>query len=416
MNNEKRVISLAALGGMLELYDFAVYGFFSVYFAKQFFPANNAYMTILETYMVFFLGFILRPIGGILFSHIGDEFGRKRVLVYTIFIMGMSSVGIACLPTYAEIGVASPLLLLFCRLVQGLALGGELPTTYVYISESLPQKKAIAFGFVMAGIFCGYLLASLTNYVLTHVFTLTELGSYVWRIPFAIGGVICFISYKVRKSLRETPAFEAIMNKPKLPIVYLLKNYWDKVILGVIFSATQQVFSIVAIIYGPTYLHVILHMQMSVISAVLPCAIMLTIIMIIASGFICNRYHNVHKLLLLALFTNVVAVPLCYYLFSINVNIFVCYGLLMIAHGFIALLIPLYLTMLFPTNIRLSGVALSYNISVASFGGLAPIIITTLIKQTGMMFITPVIYIMVFIFLSFIGVVSIQKRIAKEPA
>ena len=129
MNKEERkIVGLAALGGMLELYDFAIYGMFAVYFAHQFFPSTNAYTAILETYMVFSLGFILRPLGGIIFSHIGDEYSRKNVLVYTILIWG-ASVGIAFLPTYATIGMAAPLLLLLFRLLQGLAIGGEVPTT-----------------------------------------------------------------------------------------------------------------------------------------------------------------------------------------------------------------------------------------------------------------------------------------------
>ena len=140
-NEEKKIVRLAALGGMLEFYDFIIYGIFSVYFAQQFFPSGNPLLAVVKSYIVFILGYIARPIGGIFFSHIGDEQGRKRVLIITIVLMGVSSLGIGLLPTYDQIGIAAPLLLLTLRLVQGLALGGELPSTYVYISESMPQKK-----------------------------------------------------------------------------------------------------------------------------------------------------------------------------------------------------------------------------------------------------------------------------------
>ena len=155
---------------------------------------------------------------------------------------GVSSVGIALLPTYATIGMAAPLLLLACRLLQGLAIGGELPTTFVYISESMPNKRILAFGITMTGVFSGYLFAAAINYVLTRWFDTNQLNNFAWRIPFALGGLVCFISYKIRKTLRETKEFQEIMNKPRLPLVLFAKNYTPQVGAGAIFSATQQVF------------------------------------------------------------------------------------------------------------------------------------------------------------------------------
>lgn len=394
--NETKIIGLSALGGMLELYDFAIYGTFSIYFAHQFFPSDNPYTVILQTYMVFLLGFILRPIGGLLFSHIGDEYGRKKVFIATIFIMGISSLGIACLPTYNHVGLIAPVLLLVCRLLQGLALGGELPTTYVYISESLPNKRIIAFSITMAGIFSGYLLASLINYILIHTFNNIQLNVFAWRIPFAIGGIICFISYQVRKSLHETPEFKNILNKPKLPIIYLLKNHWVQVLIGMIFSGSQQVFSVVAIIYMPTYLKTMVHLPSAEIGNLLPLALITTITTIVISGYWFSKYKNLNNLILWVLIINTLTIPLFYYLIAMQISVLVGYLLLMIVHGLVGLLVPLYITTLFPSNIRLSGVALCYNLSIISFAGFAPIIITELISKCNLLVTGPSIYIVIF--------------------
>lgn len=410
MNKEERkIVGLAALGGMLELYDFAIYGMFAVYFAHQFFPSTNTYTAILETYMVFSLGFILRPLGGIIFSHIGDEYGRKNVLVYTILIMGVSSVGIALLPTYATIGLAAPLLLLACRLLQGLAIGGELPTTFVYISESMPNKRILAFGITMTGVFSGYLFAAAINYILTRCFDTSQLNDFAWRIPFALGGLVCFISYKIRKTLRETKEFQEIMNKPRLPLVYLLKNYTPQVGAGAIFSATQQVFSILAIIYMPTYLRSILHISQDAINSMLPVALVVSVVTIAVAGIAFRHLLNLPRLMMFSLVINLLIVPLAYYLI-VNQYPFSGYILLMFGHAFIGLMIPLYLTTLFPANIRLSGVAMSYNLSVATFGGLAPVLVTTLIKQTQAIYLTPVLYILAFIVASTILVAIFSSK------
>ncbi len=410
MNKEERkIVGLAALGGMLELYDFAIYGMFAVYFAHQFFPSTNTYTAILETYMVFSLGFILRPLGGIIFSHIGDEYGRKNVLVYTILIMGVSSVGIALLPTYATIGLAAPLLLLACRLLQGLAIGGELPTTFVYISESMPNKRILAFGITMTGVFSGYLFAAAINYILTRCFNTSQLNDFAWRIPFALGGLVCFISYKIRKTLRETKEFQEIMNKPRLPLVYLLKNYTPQVGAGAIFSATQQVFSILAIIYMPTYLRSILHISQDAINSMLPVALVVSVVTIAVAGIAFRHLLNLPRLMMFSLVINLLIVPLAYYLI-VNQYPFSGYILLMFGHAFIGLMIPLYLTILFPANIRLSGVAMSYNLSVATFGGLAPVLVTTLIKQTQAIYLTPVLYILAFIVASTILVAIFSSK------
>lgn len=410
---EKKILGLSALGGMLELYDFAIYGTFAIYFSKLFFPSDNSYITLLETYMVFMLGFILRPVGGLLFSHLGDEFGRKKVLVFTILLMGVSSIGIACLPTYGQIGITATILLLCMRLLQGLAVGGELPTTFVYISESMTNKRILAFGITMTGVFSGYLFAALINFIMTELMTKEQIIAYGWRIPFLIGGIICFISFKIRQSLRETKAFQEIMSKPKLPLLQLFRQYKMRVVAGVILSATQQVFSVVGIMYMPSFFSTILKLDSQQISNLMPLALFASVVTILSLGIWFRRTNNYYKLLVVFLVVNIIFVPIAFYLMC---NSFATSGyvLFMIVHALVGMMVPLYITLLFPTNVRLSGVAVSYNISIAAFGGTAPLAITMLIKNTGHIFAVPVLYLSVFFVLALIATLLISRRLFSE--
>jgi MFS family permease len=295
------------------------------------------------------------------------------------------------------------------RLLQGLAVGGELPTTFVYISESMSSKRLLAFGITMAGVFCGYLFAAIINFIMTKTFSKEALNDYAWRLPFAIGGIVCFVSYHIRKTLRETKAFQEVMNKPKLPVVYLIKNFKPQIIAGIFFSATQQVFSIVGIIYMPSYMNAILKLDTAYISNLLPCALIATVIIIAAVGIYFNKLQNVYKLMLTSLILNLLIVPVVFFLISSKLHIISGYIILMALHGLIGLMIPLYITLLFPTNIRLSGVALCYNVSVATFGGTAPIIITTLLKETSLIYLVPVAYILIFVGLSILFTIATKK-------
>ncbi|MDD3266637.1 MAG: MFS transporter [Burkholderiales bacterium] len=396
---EKRVLLLSSLGGMLELYDFAIYGAFATYFAKQFFPNQDGFIGILETYMVFLLGFILRPIGGMIFSHIGDEKGRKKVLVYTVFLMGISSLGIAILPTYAQIGIVAPVLLMLMRMLQGLAVGGELPTTFVYISEYMPNKRIFAFSVVMGGVFSGYLLASLVNFILSEICTEDFIYQYGWRIPFVIGSVLCLLSFKIRKSLHETDAFEQIKTKEKFPILMVLRQHKIPLIAGAFMSAAQQVFSVVGIIYMPTYLNKLLNVSNTLIAQISTMGLFLFVLMIIILGvYFKNKSTNLVKILLCGLLINIITIPLAFY--SMKHNLFVLgYSLLLLPHSIFGLFIPLCITLLFPANVRLSGVSLSYNISIVIFAGTAPLLITALINYTQLTFFAPAMYMILFLIL-----------------
>jgi MFS family permease len=400
-NEEKKIVRLAALGGMLEFYDFIIYGVFSVYFAQQFFPGGNSLLAIIKSYVIFILGYIARPIGGILFSHIGDEYGRKKVLIITIVLMGISSLAIGLLPTYEQIGIIAPLLLLLLRLIQGLAIGGELPSTYVYISESLPDKQGTAFGLTMFGVNSGLLLGMVANQLLTTLFSSEELIAYGWRIPFIFGGMLCIISYHIRKTLGETSAFNTIHDKPAFPLATLLKEHLPQLLTGIAITAIMSGLVVLAIIFMPTYLNEMLHLNTQFIGRIMPVIMLFNVMAIYLTGKIANRVAP-STILNYLLLLSAVFIPISYWLISVSTNHFLLsVGLIIlgILEGIAAMIVPLIICSLFTTSIRLTGVAFCYNIGFTLFGGIAPVLVSTLISMGYNVYMIPVLYLL--------GIVSI---------
>lgn len=399
---ERTIISLAALGGMLEFYDFIIYGIFSVYFAPQFFPNHDHYITIIQSYLIFISGYIARPVGGIIFSYIGDEFGRKKVLISTIIMMGLASLGIGFLPTYAQWGQSAPILLLILRLIQGLAIGGELPSTYVYISETITKQQAIAFGLTMSGVNSGLLLGMLINFLLNHALTHQQLTDFGWRLPFIFGGCICLVSYQIRKKLHETAIFKKNHDIPAFPMLYVFKNCTQEFLSGIRLVSLMSSLVVLTIIYMPTYLSEVLALDTTRISHYMAFFMLVNVLAIYCSGRIAHYmkpFEFVKKLLLIAC----LGIPLAYSLLRWN-QIALSFSILAVIQGAAAMITPYAITGLFESKIRLTGVALSYNIGFTLFGGLAPLIITSVIRAGYDPYLAPVCYLLVMIVICWSGV------------
>lgn len=409
---EKKTITLASLGGMLENYDFVIYGIFSVYFANQFFPDDNGLVAIIKSYLIFILGYVARPVGGLIFSRLGDEQGRKKVLTITVALMGSASLGIGLLPTYEQIGIYAPILLLCLRLLQGVAHGGELPSMLVYVSECMPNKRALAIGMSMAGVNIGLLLGMLANFILNIVLSEEQILEYGWRIPFICGFVICFVSYKIRKTLHESAVFENIPNKTHHPVKLIFTNHINTVLAGVFTVATMACMAVAALIFMPTYLHQIVGLDNKTISQIMPLAILAEVLAIYFTGVFANNKPLI-PIFKKLLFTALAIVPIGYFLIC---NGYVLFGTILITAitGCISLATPLFLTYLFEPKIRFTGVALCYNLSFAIFGAIAPILISFGINMGIKMEFAPTVLIYTMIAICFIGLYFATKSSFKQ--
>jgi|SRR6185437_12351855 len=407
---QKQIILLSAIGGMLEYYDFAIYSLFAVYFAHQFLPSSDPLLLIIASYSVFLTGYIARPLGGILFSHIGDEIGRKTVLIITMVIMGVASLSIGLLPTYSQIGILAPILLLFFRLIQGLAIGGELPSVIVYVTESMPDKRGFGVGGIYTGTISGLIPGMLINFVIIHYLSIDQINSFGWRIPFILGGLLCFIAYQVRKKLHETKAFQRIKEKDKFPFIELLRHHFKEVVIGAALGSIMAVPLALVSVFMPTYLHKIVGLPMRGISSAILIATIISAVSVYLMGALANKF-NLVKLIIGSTILVIIAAIFCYYGIAHSYNLTLSIGIFAIFQGAIITLPPIFMSYLFPAHVRLSGVALSYNIASVIFVGLTPIIVTSIIGKTGWVFVAPVLWLMFVAVISIIAALKAKKYI-----
>jgi MFS family permease len=385
---------LSAMGGLLEFYDFSVYSLFAVYFATQFFPSTDKFAAIMATYAVFLIGYVIRPIGGIIFSHIGDEIGRKTVLILTMVLMGMASLGIGFLPTYASIGIWAPILIVLLRLLQGLAIGGELPSTIVYVTESIPEQRGFAIGATFTGALAGLIPGMLLNIVMTHTLTTEQLNAFGWRIPFIIGGLLCFIAYQIRRKLHETSAFMAIKKHDKFPLFELFRHHLGKLIIGIGLIAIIATPIMLVLLFMPTYLMKILNLSADAVSNAIFLITIFSVISVYIAAVL-TKYCSTVSLMKFSLIGIVIGAALCYFMLSHQHNVVVAMIVFTLFQGMlITFPLPL-LGVLFPVQIRLTGVALSYNLAFVLFGGLTPIIVIALIQKTHMAYMVPFLWLFV---------------------
>lgn len=402
---QKKIVFLSSLGGMLEFYDFTIYGLFAGYFSTQFFPSDNKLITIIASYSVFLIGYIARPLGGIIFSHLGDEIGRKSVMILTMILMGFASLGLGLLPTYATIGAWAPLAILSLRLVQGLAIGGELPSMIVYVAESMPEQRGIAMGGIFAGTVGGLIPGMLINLFITHWLTPAQIHSFGWRFPFVLGSLLCFVGYRIRSTLHETAAFMQLRQHKKFPLVSLLKHHFPNVCIGVGLVALMATPILLAIIFMPTYLTSILKFNPTTVSNAILFATIVSILSTYFMGLLTTRFSasNLMKASSLLL---IVAAGICYWMIAHGGNLTLALSLFTLFQGALVCLPPILLSYLFPVEIRLSGVALSYNIAFILFGALTPIAVTTLIQYTHLFYLVPFLYLSLVVI---IGLFSLFK-------
>ena len=204
-----RSLVAGALGNVLEWYDFAAYGFLAAIFARNFFPGSDAFVGLISAFGIFAASFLMRPIGGVVFGHIGDRLGRRQALFVSAFMMTGSTVTIGLLPTYDSIGALAPVLLLLLRLLQGLSIGGEYTTSAIFLAESAaPRRRGLIASFAGCGATGGTLLGSMVGAMTAMAMSADDLIAWGWRIPFLLGILLGGFTLYLRGSAAEQEAAE----------------------------------------------------------------------------------------------------------------------------------------------------------------------------------------------------------------
>jgi MFS family permease len=316
--------------------------------------------------------------------------------------MTIPAFAIACLPTTAHIGVLAPILLLIFRIMQGLALGGEIPAAITFVSEHVDRHQhGFATASLFFGINLGLLLGSLVTMLVSSLLSTEALYSYGWRIPFFLGGIFGIISIFLRRYLQETIAFAALEKHEisRIPLATLLKHSWPKVIQGSLLVALASV-TVFLYLYWPTYLHQYGGFKLSTVLTINTLGIFVFAPTIILAGWLADRFGFRLIYMIGAALTLILTYPL-FLLFGMKslVLLIVAHASFSVIFGIISGSYPAILSNLFPTPVRYSGIAVSYNLAFAIFGGLSPIICTIAIYSFHTA-LAPAFYLMLVAFVS----------------
>ncbi len=380
-----RLILLASLGGALEFYDFVVYSQFAQYIGKAFFQSTDALLSLVLSFSTFAVGYFARPLGGIFFSHIGDRIGRRKVLVITILMMSGATTCIGLLPTYAQVGILAPILLVLLRVIQGFCLGGELPGAISYVVETAPGRGGFSVGVIFFCVNSGVLIAALLNLSLQFTLTPEEIGNWGWRIGFLVGGALGVVSFFLRLTLEESKEFSrirAIGRASALPIKELVNRFPGATVMGFGVLAVTAGFN--GLLFAmPAYLPQ--TMKYTAVEASLGQNIGLAILSagLLFIAWLSDRVPRKP----MVLFGTGMMVLLSYPFFVAtrdhSMNLYVMFALVGVVASFCNGTVIGICADLFPTYIRFTGVAMSFNLSFSILSGLAPLTIAALARETG---------------------------------
>lgn len=411
---QKKVLFLSSLGGVLEYYDFIIFIFLAPFIEKIFFADSSSYIATIKTLAIFSIGYLFRPLGGIVFSHFGDRYGRKVVFLLTVVLMALPSFAIGLLPTTTQIGNAAPMLLLILRMMQGLALGGEIPAAITFVSEHVPQqRRAFALSTLFFGINIGLLLGSFVITLMTTLLANDTMLAYGWRIPFILGGFFGIAAIYLRRYLHETAAFTSLKQQElqRVPFITLMREAPMNVIKGMLLVAVGAV-TVFLYLYWPQYLNQNMHYDLASLMRINTIGTLVLSFTILPGGLLAD-YIGPRKVYLIAsLILAVLTYPLfmLFTLQSLGLVVF-SYLTFSVLFGFIPGTYSSMLGSLFPTSIRYSGIAMSYNLAYALLGGLSPLICTVAIHYFNNV-LAPAIYVAVVAAISFLTCYWFNRPIA----
>lgn len=388
--HDARTLSLAALGGALEFYDFVVFVFFAIPLSHLFFPPQTApWLAQLQVFGIFAAGYLARPLGGIVMAHYGDKLGRKKMFTLSVFLMAVPTLGIGLLPVYAQIGMLAPVLLLLLRVVQGIAVGGEVPGAWVFVAEHVPVRRVgFACASLTSGLTVGILIGSLVAAAINGYLTPQEVLDHGWRWPFLAGGVFGFFAVWLRRWLSETPVFEAMHARKELaaglPLRQVFERHRPGVLMSMLVTWMLTAAIVVMILMTPSLVQSVFHIEPArafLGSNVASFALALGCLFF---GWLADRIGHA-----LALLLGAVALLLASYVLYLDLraggtHFIALYALAGFSVGVVGV-VPALMVAAFPPAVRFSGLSFSYNVAYALFGGLTPPLIGLLVQRFGVL-------------------------------
>jgi MFS family permease len=375
-----KVMSLVAAGSILETYEFTVFVFLTPWISKVMFPSGiEPWILQMQVLAIFAIGYLARPLGGIVIANIGDMVGRKNVFAFTLLLMALPTVVIGLLPGYAAIGVLAPLLLILMRLLQGIAFGGEVPGACVFVGEHVAERRiGLAIGLIGGGMAFGIFLGIATINTIMATMSKPDVASYGWRIPFLIGGAFGLIAGYLRRYVHETPVFMELKAKQKvakeMPVALLIRKYKKEIGLCLLCCIISATIMPNAILYTPIYLRTLLHLDNQVVGQATMIAVLALTFGCIAGGYLIDRFGPVKVIAGYSIGGAIAFYVLYLRLQSGQDGWQVAFTAASFFAG--AICLPYYLLIYsFDPQVRYSGISVVYNVPNAILGGLTPLLL-----------------------------------------
>ncbi len=377
----RRVILAGLIGNVMEWYDFAVYGYFATVIGQQFFPSANPAVSLIAAFGAFAAGFLVRPLGGLVFGRIGDKIGRKRALTVSVMAMAIPTVSIAFLPTYSSIGVAAPIILVLLRIVQGLSVGGEYTSSLIFLAEhAKPNRRSITSVWGAWGATAGILLGSLVGAVAANLLTESQLTSWGWRIPFLCGAIVAIAGYLIRHSMQD----DAPPTPDKTPVRDTFGKHRGIVIKTTLLNVGFGAGFYAAFVYSVTYIKDIDKLSDKAAFNLNTASMALLLVLQPLAALLSDRIGRKPLMIagyFLMTFGSIPFFNLIHH--SDPTMIFLgeagfVLSIALMSGGIVAANVELM-----PAAIRCTGLAFAYNAAIGYFGGTTPLISAWLITSTG---------------------------------
>lgn len=396
----KRKIAVVAgvIGNIMEWYDFALYGFMATVISRLFFPEGNPFASLLATYGIFAAGFIMRPLGSVVFGWLGDTVGRTRTMLISVALMTFPTFLLGVLPTYSAIGVWAPVCLVLIRLTQGLSVGGEFSSSVTYLVETAPEgKRGLSGSWANVGSMAGMLLGSGMASLVTNTLDQPSLMSWGWRLPFLLAGVLGTVAVILRRHIPRSEHFQKHVRErgENSPIKEAFLVNTKETVQGVLFASAYGAVFYISLVFIPTWLKEYVKTTTTMDTAMIFNTIAIALVVFLApvAGWASDVLLRRTRLLALVFGVDLIlAVPLHLWMLSA--------GLLPVAAAQIVLglliafpcgVAPALFVELFPTRDRLSGYSIAFNFGLGIVGGSTPMVSTWLISLSGWT-VAPAIY------------------------
>jgi MFS family permease len=369
------------------MYDFMVFGYYAKYIGQAFFPTGNELASILLSLMTFGAGFLMRPVGAIVLGAFVDRHGRRKGLLLTLALMGIGTLSIACMPTYAQIGLAAPLLVLVGRLIQGLSAGVEVGGVSVYLAEiATPRKRGFYVAWQSGSQQIAVIVAALIGLALSASLPSPQIAAWGWRVPFLIGSALIPFLFLIRRSLQETPEFERRTERPTArALLGVVRSSLGIILLGALMAVMTTVFFYMITAYTPTYGNSVLELSASAAMLVTLCVGLTNFVCLPIAGALSDRIGRRPLLFATSGLALLVGYPALHLLAdapSFGRLLGVELLLAVVYAGYNGAMV-VYLTEIMPEFVRTTAFSLAYSLATAIFGGFTPALCTYLIVVTG---------------------------------